>query len=241
MRSAILVAAGASVLMAAMVWQAQAQTTPTPPAAAAVLAEMKQNTSLKPVEAFDSIKDPKARSAALFAEAGKVIEHPRCANCHPVDHPAQADNRHLHMPFVSRGADGHGEGLKCASCHTAGNVWVGGTKIVTIPGNPKWGLAPASMAWQGKSLGDICRQIKDPARNGGRSLIQLYEHMAHDSLVGWAWDPGAGRIPAPGTQAQFGQLIQAWIDSGAECPTGGPIVPSHDVNTKGEPPLRPLA
>lgn len=239
MRSAILMAAGASVFMAAVVWQAQAQTTPTPPAAAAVLAEMKQRTSLKPAAAFDGIKDPKARSVALFEEAGKVIEHPRCANCHPVDHPAQGDGRHLHMPFVSRGADGHGEGLPCASCHTAGNVWVGGTRIVTIPGNPKWALAPAEMAWQGKSLGDICRQIKDPARNGGRSLTQIYEHMAHDGLVGWAWDPGAGRVPAPGTQAQFGDLIRAWIDTGAECPTGGPIVPTHDVKPAGEPPLRP--
>jgi hypothetical protein len=42
--------------------------------------------------------------------------------------------------------------------------------------------------------------------------------MAHDALVGWAWRPGADRAPAPGTQAELGALIQAWIDSGAECP-----------------------
>ena len=30
--------------------------------------------------------------------------------------------------------------------------------------------------------------------------------------------PGEGRDPAPGTQAQLGELMQAWIDSGAECP-----------------------
>jgi hypothetical protein len=31
-----------------------------------------------------------------------------------------------------------------------------------VPGNPKWALAPAEMAWRGKSLGEICRQIQDP-------------------------------------------------------------------------------
>ena len=49
------------------------------------------------------------------------------------------------------------------------------------------------MAWEGKSLGEICEQIKDPARNGGKDLDQLVEHMAEDSLVGWGWHPGAGR------------------------------------------------
>jgi hypothetical protein len=42
--------------------------------------------------------------------------------------------------------------------------------------------------------------------------------MGTDTLVGWAWHPGAGRTPAPGTQAQFGALIDAWIASGAACP-----------------------
>jgi hypothetical protein len=74
------------------------------------------------------------------------------------------------------------------------------------------------MAWEGKSVGDICRQIKDPTRNGGRSLALLQEHFAKDDLVAWAWSPGAGRMPAPGTQEQLGTLIQAWIETGAECP-----------------------
>ena len=56
------------------------------------------------------------------------------------------------------------------------------------------------MAWQGKSLGQICEQIKDRKRNGGKSLAQIHEHMAHDTLVGWGWAPGGDREPAPGTQ-----------------------------------------
>jgi hypothetical protein len=42
--------------------------------------------------------------------------------------------------------------------------------------------------------------------------------MAHDELVAWGWNPGAGRQPAPGNQKQFGEIIKAWIDAGAECP-----------------------
>ena len=74
------------------------------------------------------------------------------------------------------------------------------------------------MAWQGRSLGQICKQLKDLKRNGGKTLSQLHEHMAKDTLVGWAWTPGAERNPAPGTQEQFGALIGAWIETGAECP-----------------------
>ena len=49
------------------------------------------------------------------------------------------------------------------------------------------------MGWEGKTLGEICAQIKDPARNGDRSLATLVEHIGEDHLVGWAWAPGPGR------------------------------------------------
>jgi hypothetical protein len=74
------------------------------------------------------------------------------------------------------------------------------------------------MAWEGKSLPYICEQIKDPARNGNMDMKAIAHHMSEDSLVGTAWQPGAGRTPAPGTQTEFGALIQAWIESGAACP-----------------------
>jgi hypothetical protein len=74
------------------------------------------------------------------------------------------------------------------------------------------------MAWQGRSLAQICEQIKDPQRNGHRTLAQIHAHMAHDDLVGWAWHPGGARTPAPGTQARFGALVDAWIRTGAQCP-----------------------
>jgi hypothetical protein len=67
-------------------------------------------------------------------------------------------------------------------------------------------------------LGQICEQIKDRARNGGRGMAGLLHHLGEDTLVGWAWSPGVGRAPAPGTQAAFRQIMGAWADAGAHCP-----------------------
>jgi hypothetical protein len=120
---------------------------------------------------------------------------------------------------MSGGSEGRGPaGLGCNTCHQAENVLTHGGSIASIPGDPHWSLAPASMAWQSQSLGEICRQLKDPARNVGRSLEQIHTHMAEDHRVGWGWRPGPERVPAPGTQQGFGQLIGAWIESGAACP-----------------------
>jgi hypothetical protein len=172
-------------------------------------------SGLKPAGAFARIADRHARSVALFLEAGKVLTHPRCLNCHPAgDMPTQGMDMHPHEPLAVRGASDLGApGMYCGTCHGPANFDPG-----RVPGNPAWQLAPRSMAWQHKTLGQICRLIKDPKRNGGRNLNQLVHHMAEDSLVGWAWKPGAGRAPAPGTQKEFGELIRAWVKSGAACP-----------------------
>ena len=177
-------------------------------------------TELRAPSAFASIQDETARSVAFFAEAGKVITHARCVNCHPrTDVPLQGDNQRPHLPRVVGGEAGIGvPGLACTACHGRENVTLVGTSLRSVPGNAKWQLAPLEMAWEGASLGAICEQIKDPARNGGKTLAQIHEHMAHDELVGWGWNPGPGREPAPGTQAVLGQLVQAWIDTGASCP-----------------------
>jgi hypothetical protein len=166
-------------------------------------------------ESFAAISDTAARSAALFAELGKVLTHPRCVNCHPAgDRPRQADVGRLHQPPVERGPDGLGlPAMRCPICHRQANFDPG-----RVPGDPIWHLAPREMAWEGKTLGEICAQIKDPARNGGRSLDALVEHIGTDHLVGWAWAPGYGRRPAPGTQKEAGALVEAWVKTGAVCP-----------------------
>ena len=64
----------------------------------------------------------------------------------------------------------------------------------------------------------ICTQLKDPDQNGSRSLDDLVTHVTNDPLVIWAWAPGKGRRPPPGTHAAFAALIRAWAETGAECP-----------------------
>jgi hypothetical protein len=171
--------------------------------------------TLRPVADFASIKDKNERAVALFQEAGKVIQSARCMNCHPAtERPSQTDGMKSHQPLVVRGDDGMGApGMRCNTCHHEANFDPAG-----VPGHPKWHLSPVGMAWQGKSLGQICEQIKDRKRNGNRDLTSLVKHMAEDDLVGWAWSPGAGRTPAPGTQKEFGALVKAWADAGAVCP-----------------------
>ncbi|HEV7250255.1 MAG TPA: Isoquinoline 1-oxidoreductase subunit [Shinella sp.] len=186
-------------------------------------ASVAQNpNALQPAETFQSISDERTRSIALFEEAGKVIQHPRCVNCHPAtDRPLQDMTMHPHQPPVFRGDGGMGlVGMQCNTCHSAENTPVVGQAdtLKCIPGNPAWHLAPIEMAWEGKTLRQICEQLKDPKRNGDKTMAEMVEHMAHDDLVGWGWDPGEGREPVPGTQEEFGKIIQAWVDTGAVCP-----------------------
>ncbi|CAN5205872.1 hypothetical protein BH11PSE4_BH11PSE4_19620 [soil metagenome] len=173
------------------------------------------STGLASPDSFDGIADSNARSAAIFTELGKVLTHPRCTNCHPAgDRPHQGDQARPHQPPVFRGVDGHGtETMRCNSCHRDANFDPG-----RMPGHKEWQLAPLEMAWYGKTVAEICQQIRNPARNGNRSVEALIDHIGKDTLVGWAWHPGFGRTPAPGTQEQAGALVTAWVKTGAACP-----------------------
>jgi hypothetical protein len=179
-----------------------------------VAAEPSASALRKPAD-FAAIKDARARSAALFSEASRVIFHPRCLNCHPPDdHPRQGDAQVVHDPPVFRGPANDGlPALRCGSCHQDRNL-----AHARVPGAPSWHLAPIEMAWMGRTPGDVCRQLKDKARNGGKTLEEIWHHTAHDGLVAWGWQPGHDRAPAPGSQKEFADLVRAWIDSGAECP-----------------------
>ena len=185
---------------------------PTPPTLLRTVAP----GELRSLADFQSIADRGARSRALFAEAGRVLQHPRCVNCHPNgDVPLQGMQLTLHDPPVVRGPENEGvPGNECTTCHQDHNQ-----QLTRVPGAPKWHLAPIEMAWAGKPLGYLCRQLQDPQRNGGKTLAQIIDHSTNDELVAWGWSPGHERQPVPGTQKQFGSLIAAWVESGAQCPT----------------------
>jgi hypothetical protein len=74
------------------------------------------------------------------------------------------------------------------------------------------------LVFEGRKPGELCRQLKDPRQNGGKTLAQIHEHVAKDPLVAWGWAPGDGRTPAPGSQVELAAHVEAWIDGGAACP-----------------------
>jgi hypothetical protein len=159
-----------------------------------------------------------AASKAAFLEAYKVLMHPRCMNCHPNgDVPLQGDDSHLHTQNVQRGPAGKGKyALKCANCHQEANL--AGDNLP--PGNPNWHLPPPEMRmiFQGRTAGELAKQLKDPTLNGGKTLEQIYEHVAHDELVAWGWSPGDGRDPPPLSHDEFNEKVRVWIDNGAAEP-----------------------
>jgi hypothetical protein len=177
---------------------------------------------LRPVNAFESLPSSE-RGPALFVEASRVLLHPRCVNCHvDGDSPAQGAAFALHDPPVVRGPEDRGVvGMECGGCHQDRNL-----ELSRVPGAPDWRLPPRGMAWVGRTPGELCQQLTDRKRNGNRGLGEIVDHVAHDSLVSWGWSPGADRPPAPGSQREFVALMQAWADSGADCPEN--TSESHD-------------
>jgi hypothetical protein len=163
-------------------------------------------------------KSDAAASAAAFGQVYRVLTSPRCQNCHPAgDAPLQGDDSHVHIQNVKRGADGHGvHGMRCDTCHQLTNL----PGAHMPPGNPKWSLPPAEhkMVFVGRTAGELCKQIKDPKQNGGRSLEQIFHHIADDDLVGWGWNPGEGRTLPPLSRPETVAQLKIWMDGGAACP-----------------------
>lgn len=149
-----------------------------------------------------------------FADVASVLRHPRCINCHPAGEvPRQTNSRMPHFPPVTRGRDNHGAiGMRCSTCHQSENQLNG------VPGAQGWSVAPRSMAWEGLSDHELAEQLKDPQRNGGRTLEQIIDHLNTEHLVLWAWEPGGRRTPPPLTHTQFVQRFRDWIAAGAPSP-----------------------
>jgi hypothetical protein len=164
--------------------------------------------------------DPEKAKAA-FKEAATVFFSARCANCHPAgDTPTQGDAMTPHTMGVTRGQLGHGVyGQKCTTCHQSENL--AGEHMP--PGTTKpWHMPPADqkLVFQGLTAGQLCRNFKDPAKNGGnKTLAAAMDHVQKkDPLVIWAWDPGNGRTLPPMSFEAFSAKVQEWVDNGGACP-----------------------
>lgn len=165
--------------------------------------------------------DNPEKARAAFNEAVKVFFSARCANCHPAgDIPTQGDEMVPHTMAVTRGKDGKGVyGQTCTTCHQNENL--AGEHMP--PGTSKdWHMPPADqkMVFQGLTAGQLCRQFKDPSKNGGKkTLAEAMDHIfKKDPLVMWGWNPGNGRTVPPMTFEAFTAKVQEWVDNGGACP-----------------------
>lgn len=171
-----------------------------------------KETAPKPEE------DPAVLSREAFLAAYPVFMHPRCVNCHPAgDAPLIGEDSRIHPQNVKRGPDGLGlYALKCASCHQAKNL--PGENMP--PGSRNWHLPPPEtpMVFEGRTPGQLARQLMDKASNGGKTPAEVLEHAEKDSLVTGAWDPGDGRAKPPISHAEFVAAMRAWVEYGAVPP-----------------------
>ena len=166
-----------------------------------------------------SAPDPaRAPSAAAWATVYRVLQHPRCLNCHPAgDLPLQGEDSHAHAQNVQRGADGEGlYAMRCTACHSTSNA--PGAHLP--PGAPHWKLPRAAMplVFEGRSSAELCRQLADTKQNGGRSPAELLHHVRDDALVRWGWSPGEGRASVPVPFEEFVLAMKTWVDAGCGCP-----------------------
>jgi hypothetical protein len=159
-----------------------------------------------------------AAGKQAFGTIARVLQSPRCQNCHPAgDRPLQGDAGRPHRFSIGRRSVD--AGLACTACHQERNSEALGI-AGGPPGAPHWGLPPATtpMVFEGKTPRALCEQLKDRAATGGRDLSALHEHVEKDPLVAWAWSPGGTRSKPPVSHAALVTAFETWVLSGGACP-----------------------
>jgi hypothetical protein len=161
-------------------------------------------------------EDNVAAGKQAFVQVARVLQSPRCRNCHPIgDAPLQGEHDTRHAQNISRRSIA--VGLSCGACHQSRNseaIGIAGGP----PGAPHWALAPAEQVFQGRTVTELCEQLKDPTRNGKKTLAQLLEHVSHDPLVLWGWNPGGQRPTPPLSHDTFVAAFSTWVAAGGACP-----------------------
>lgn len=203
-----LVVAGVAVVAAAQEKQPESKSEETP-----------TSQPTKTTEATEPQKTvSEANGAKAFAQVASVLQSPRCMNCHPKgDAPLQTDESRPHRMNVSRKSEA--AGMECATCHREKNSEALGV-TGGPPGAPNWNLPPREtpMIFEGRSTHELCLQLRDPEKNGGKTLAALLHHVSEDALVLWGWNPGGDRSKPPLTHSEFVEQFQTWVSSGGACP-----------------------
>ena len=164
----------------------------------------------------------KTQAIAAFATVQRVLQHPRCQNCHiPGDAPLQFDAGVPHTMQVTRGSNGMGApGFPCSTCHATANPPASYGPHAP-PGAPSWRLPSPEqkMVFIGLSGAELCEHLKDKARNGGRDFDALIRHVSEDELVLWGWHPGGERAPVSVPHDEFVAKFKVWAAAGGPCPS----------------------
>lgn len=153
----------------------------------------------------------------------EVASHPRCSNCHvgsdntPMWSGPSYGKARPHGMNVNAGDSRIGaEYVQCSTCH-AYREGVNDMPHAAPQVAMNWQLAPVEAEWFGKSSVDICNQLRDPERNGGRDFNEIASHLDHDLILHWAWNPGGGREPAPFSLQEHVNDVLAWGVAGYPC------------------------
>lgn len=151
---------------------------------------------------------------AAFEDIFAVSTHPRCLNCHPdSDTPYQGDDSTPHTMNITRTSPA--QGVHCQQCHPSTAVGDGAWPLP--PADPVWSMPSREMAFENRSPQQLCEQLKDPAVNGGRGLVELTEHVENDHLLMTSWH--SGRTPPPISHEELVERFETWSAAGAPCPS----------------------
>jgi len=168
----------------------------------------------------------KADGLAAWSRIYEVTSHPRCSNCHtgasdrPMWSGPSYGKTRAHGMNIRAGESRMGvEYVPCATCHvTNQNTSSTNETPHTAPQvAAPWRLAPIEADWFGKSSDEVCMQLRDPERNGDRTMEDLAAHLDHDLILHWAWDPGGDREPAPYNLKDHISDILTWGSAGFPC------------------------
>jgi hypothetical protein len=158
---------------------------------------------------------------AAFETVRAVLQHPRCQNCHPGgDAPLQGEKGIVHAQFVKRGPEGRGEvGQECTTCHGPANPSSNFGAHIPPGVSEGWHMPKPEMplVFVGVAPHDLCEQMKDPKRNGGKDMAALRKHL-DTPLVLWGWKPGFEREPVSVPYEKFVAAWETWDRAGAPCP-----------------------
>ena len=181
-----------------------------------------ENVTIEP-PAEGSVSE--AEGLEAWARIYEVASHPRCSNCHvdegglPMWSGPSYGRTRVHGMNIQGGESRIGaETVLCSTCHALNEQGGNDGPHMAPQVAMNWQLAPVEAEWFGKSSVEICTQLRDPERNGGRDYIDLASHLDHDLILHWAWNPGGTREPAPYSLQEHVNDILAWGVAGYPCP-----------------------